>query len=891
MTDVTGTFYGYWGKTGPDDSYHLLPYHCLDVAAVLTAMIEKDDRIKLRLTGISGLDVDALLPWLTFFAALHDIGKYSLGFQEKSPEVMALLGKPLTGVCCGDHHTTLGMWFWQNKLARTLTQGQLSLKPRQVRCLAPLAEAAFGHHGQPASLECGRRPFSGSEADVLCLVNIFTGLFLSNAVPPPEEESAWRKLSWLFAGLLVAADWIGSASRWFPLRNDVVALETYWSLACKKAGIAVEESGLLHPSPSPLRDFHALVPNIPIHCPPSPLQEHALNHAPTQGPQLHIFEDLTGAGKTEAALLCAHGIMSQGEAGGLFIALPTMATANAMYARLAETHRTLFAKESRPSLMLAHGARRIHEDFLETIALERNQSARKDWSLENSRAECSAWLADNRKKALLAPCGAGTLDQALLAVLPTRHQSLRLLGLTRVVLVADEIHAYDEYTGELLQKLLTFLGALGASAILLTATLPLALRQKLVDAYCVGRGWDFDVLRESAFPLASRVCAEGIREVPIQASRSLEVAVDQIHDPERMFTALLQARAAGACACWVRNTVDDAIEAYQYLLEAGIPESDIILFHARFAMADRLRIEEQVLTLFGKQASPRDRSGKIVIGTQVLEQSLNLDFDLMLSDVAPMDCLIQRAGRCHRFGKTIHRPEGFSKPLLLVLTPPPDDEPAKNWHPRMFPRACWVYPRQAVLWRTARLLQEKGRLALPEDARELMEGAYGRFEAPDVFLDVDMTPEGEARAKAAMAHRNALAFDLGYRLDAAETMWTSDARVPTRLGEDTVRVRLCRMVQGSIHLWAGPDVSPLNCARSEVPINANRLRSVWPDDPEMLAATEAFAHTMPDEGRHCLVLALRPGPDADQWQALGLDHKERPVRINYDRMGLRLVKE
>lgn len=892
MKIVPPSVYGYWGKTD-SSACHLLPYHCLDVAAVLRALVEKDPRIRRRLADTADRKLETLLPWLFFFASVHDLGKFSAQFQEKSPEAMALLGKSLSGSLCHVHHTVLGMWLWRKKLARILAGTPLALKPAQVRCLQPLAEAAFGHHGQPAGDDCGRRPFSGAENDAVLLAEALTALFLRDAAPPSEDESAWRAVSWLFSGLLVAADWIGSSSRWFPLRADIVDLQSYWQGACEQALVAVEECGLLHPQPSAVREFHALVPNIPAHCPPSPLQEHALRQAPTHGPQLHIFEDLTGAGKTEAALLCGHGIMEHGEAGGLFIALPTMATANAMYARLAGTYRALFADSARPSLMLAHGARRIHEDFLQTIALEPERPHALDGQRENSRAECAAWLADNRKKALLAPCGAGTLDQALLAVLPIRHQSLRLLGLSRVVLVADEIHAYDEYTGELLQKLLTFLAAMGASAVLLTATLPLALRQKLVDAYCAGRQWDGERLRETAFPLATRVCGEGVRETPIPASRTLEVAVELAHDPERMFSALKQARAAGACVCWVRNTVDDAIEAYQRLLADGIPESDILLFHARFAMADRLKIEERILALFGKDGSILDRAGKIVIGTQVLEQSLNLDFDLMLSDIAPMDCLIQRAGRCHRFGADMPRASGYARPLLVVLTPEPEDSPARNWHPRMFPRACWVYPRQAVLWRTARLLRQKGGLALPADARELMEGAYGRLEdleAPDLFLDVDMTPEGEARAKEAMALRNALAIDQGYGLEAAETMWASDARVPTRLGEDTVRVRLCRMVDGIIQLWSSPDLSALTCARSEVSINANRLQAVWPDDPELQAATTSFAATMPDHGEHCLTVVLRPESEAGAWQAMGLDRQGRTVRISYGPLGLRLAK-
>src|SRR5262249_9039299 len=155
---------------------------------------------------------------------------------------------------------------------------------------------------------------------------------------------------------------------------------------------------------------------------------------------LAIIEDVTGSGKSEAALIFAARLLSGGRADGLYFALPTMATANAMYDRLAASYRRLFADGSTPSLVLAHGKRRLHNGFADSI-LESEERQPQPYD-EDAVAACAMWIADDRRKAFLAHVGIGTVDQALLGVLPSRHQSLRLWGLSDRVLVIDEAHAY-----------------------------------------------------------------------------------------------------------------------------------------------------------------------------------------------------------------------------------------------------------------------------------------------------------------------------------------------------------------------------------------------------------------------------------------------------------------
>jgi len=688
---------------------------------------------------------------------------------------------------------------------------------------------------------------------------------------------------------------MGSSQKWFRYGQAEVPPKDYWLTALIQAEKAVQECGILHPEPCRQGTFHTLLPNLPPDAKPTSLQAYALMDVfPNPGPQLHIFEDLTGSGKTEAALLRAYGIMSTGEASGLFFALPTMATANAMYSRMAQTYRALFVEGSSPSLILAHGARTIHEEFLGSIELENASIGAVHLEEEESGPECGRWLSDNRKKALLAPCGAGTLDQALLGVLPARHQCLRLLGLSRTVLIADEIHAYDEYTGKILQSLLTFLGAMGSSVILLTATLTKALREQFVQSYLVGRGIEVPDLECESFPLATSISDEGYLEVPLESTRKIDVPVQLTDNPDDMFEALRQAHATGACSCWIRNTVNDAVAAYERLLAEGIPQEDVTLFHARFTMADRLDIERRVLELFGKNSTPKLRKSKIVIGTQVLEQSLNLDWDILLSDLAPMDLMIQRAGRCHRFVFPFARPIGYEKPLMIVLSPEPDTTVSKTWYANLLGNAAWVYPRQAVLWRTAHLLKKEGRIELPEKARNLMENAYGGenvyegLEAPEILLEADRKAEGDDRAKHTMAYLNTLKLDQGYSIDASDMRWEEDVRVPTRLGEDTIRLRLCTVQNGKINLWVPGRTTATACARSEVPVSAHKVKESLIADSALKQELEKFKESMPDQGKFCVLMPLFASEN-EEWTGQAVDGRGRNVKILYSkRTGIRL---
>jgi CRISPR-associated endonuclease/helicase Cas3 len=296
--------------------------------------------------------------------------------------------------------------------------------------------------------------------------------------PDPTKLAA---VSWSLVGLANLADWIGSSRTHFPYHAPNTTLSAYWAYAQAQAVAAVNEAGIAATVPSADQSVKRLFPGITT---PSPLQAHLASVELPDGPLLAIVEDVTGSGKTEAAILLAGRLIAGGRAYGLFFALPTMATANAMFDRLSEGYRRLFADASQPSLVLAHGRRALHPGFEASIlphAANEKREAHAERIGDASSAVCAAWIADDRRKAFLAHVGVGTVDQAFLAALPVKHQAMRLWGLADRVLIVDEAHAYDAYMGRELERVLEFHAALGGTAIILSATLPAAQREALLE--------------------------------------------------------------------------------------------------------------------------------------------------------------------------------------------------------------------------------------------------------------------------------------------------------------------------------------------------------------------------------------------------------------------------
>lgn len=510
------------------------------------------------------------------FAALHDLGKIGIAFRD-----MLRQRRPQDA---GAH--------WE------VTEAFLRLHDARLAGLGaePFARqeiyaACAGHHGRPPhrDLPFGRanRPggswktmldAAGPQAveDAGHVIEAFLALWPEAGLGSLSQIQAQR-LSWQLNGLITAADWIGSNPAWFPPCAASPDLAAYLTQARSKARHAVSQAGLAPAlsADGPLFTF-ALRP-MQAACAASPMPE---------GPMLALIEDETGSGKTEAALILAQRMLRSGKATGLYFALPTMATADAMFARIADILPRLFP--GGPSLTLAHGRAALSDRFRDL------HQAR---ALNPDEPGPTDWLADSRRRALLAQVGVGTIDQALLAVVRAKHAALRQFGLSRKILIVDEAHEMgDAYMGVLLERLLHLHAAQGGSAILMSATLDLGLRARLVAAFEAGAGRVSEPPEERAYP-ALTVPGVTLPEVSPAPSLRGPVAVNRLESAEQSLFLLTQAARTGAACVWVRNAVDEALAAVRALCARGVPAD---LLHARFTLHDRKRHEGKSLEHTGK---------------------------------------------------------------------------------------------------------------------------------------------------------------------------------------------------------------------------------------------------------------------------------------------------
>ncbi len=897
----TPSFLHYWGKSalGEQADYHPLAWHCLDVAGVVAAMLDGDPLLLRRVANLAHLEQHVVRSWLPVIAALHDLGKFGRGFQHQVGELRdRLSGVPLlpgySRPANSPRHDALGLVIWRNAqldLAGLLDirEEGMALPADKVRqILEPWVAAATGHHGRPAFYDKPLREVLDrqDQAAVQDWVRQVVAVLKPSVLEWPVGRGAelLKPSSWLVAGLVTLADWLGSNQEFFRYSPDVVAVVDYWDMAQARARRAVSESGLL---PHRVRPSLALA-DLTAGATATPLQHAVAAHALPAGPQLHVIEDLTGSGKTEAALLLAHRLVQQGLGNGIYFALPTMATSNGMYARAAVWHRALF-DDAGPEIVLAHA----QADRVQRAAGDPSRYG-KDGDVPAGRMRQS-WLADNRKKALLAQMGIGTVDQALLGILKVKHSTLRQLGIARNVLIIDEVHAFDSYTGRLIEVLLELQAMHGGSAIVLSATLTLELRRKLVAAFergvaaakmpgarVISRGptgvpaqtlLPPPAIASSAYPLWTVASGVGAVETAIGASPDScrKLPARFVHAEAAVLAELGRAAAASLCAVWIRNTVDDALRSVQALRDAGLAAE---VFHARMMAGDRAQVEKQVLKRFGK-GSGVERAAHVLVATQVVEQSLDIDFDVMVTDLAPADLLVQRAGRLHRHrrrgdGSLTDGPDERPMPELVILAPAWADEPAANWLAALLPGTEAVYRDPAMLWRSQHVLQDRGAIDVPADARHLVEFAIDGNEVPPEFAGKANRAEGEAMAKGGLAGLNQIQPKSGYFSADALAQWHEDAEMPTRIGDPTERLRLARLDGDHLLPLCSQWLAGADWFDADVQVRAGRVAA---PSAAMLPHIERALANMPDGGRWTTTVVL--SKDADSvWRGQGIEYRE-----------------
>jgi CRISPR-associated endonuclease/helicase Cas3 len=562
------------------------------------------------------------------------------------------------------------------------------------------------------------------------------GYFFEQLPCPRPELTNISTVIMALTGFTILCDWLGSNGLYFPARSEV-DLDEYAQESARLAQQAVEKAGFFQPSQSAVAAGFATL--FPDKKPSRPLQD-AIDAIPSEllsGPCLAVIEAPTGEGKTEAALALAHRLAQASGTDELYCALPTTATSNQMFGRLAEYIRDRLGLPAR--VKLVHGQAFLVEDALQLDPLDNGgQDDSKQASLE--------WFT-SKKLALLAPFGVGTIDQVELAALNVKHNALRMIGLAGKVVIVDEVHAYDVYMTTIVERLLNWLAALGTSVILLSATLPDARRAALARAY--GGHVDQGIPDQEAYPslwVVGRTGGYQATPPAYQPNHPLEIGNLHLADDDAKAKAdwLLKAVTGGGCACWITNTVDRAQRMFEALTQMERPDVDCMLLHARFPLDDRQKLERKLADKYGPQQQGDRPQRGIVIGTQVLEQSLDLDFDVMVSDLAPIDLLLQRAGRLHR-----HQRGDRGAPRLWINT-----ALEANGDPKL--GVDKIIYDEYILRQTWLALAGKSEITLPADYRPLIEAVYDESgPVPDSPLtgvwqrlkDREVNAEGEAEQR------------------------------------------------------------------------------------------------------------------------------------------------
>jgi CRISPR-associated endonuclease/helicase Cas3 len=738
----------FWGKTPrpgePVDHYHPAIYHMLDVAYVAETLL-RDGAPRLRqalLHAWKGCDPDLLVAWLPFLIATHDLGKISAAFQgqAKSADTQAQRNR-LQGLGINFVTSSLDLYH-ADVSALWLHEALVQQEPGVSRNLMwVLRDAMGGHHGRFADAMSGirkrlvvsersERRWNQWRRDTYLLLRSL--LAPSGALAALGAPQSVRPATAALTGFIVWCDWMGSNEQDFPA-SRAIPVEEYPALSRQRAQIALERHRLRFERPAPVYSGYADL----FADPPRPLQElvDALPANMLAEPLLVVIEAPTGEGKTEAALALARRIAAQQGIDEIFFALPTLATGNQMFLRLEKFYTDLYADQG--AVRLTHGQALVVEEDLRrrlTFAPD-NDSSDPDGRSADTALE---WFV-GPKKGMLAPFGVGTVDQVELAGLNVRHYALRLFGLAGKTIVIDEVHAYDAYMSTILEHTLTWLARMGCSIILLSATLPAARHNALAAAFREGLEANQQTMSigDRPYPAVSLYTAKMQHHASCAVFRGEQrftIRLAEWRDPIAEATYLMELVREGGAVARLCNRVDDAQAIYRELLrQQGTTPNSHVLLHARFPLKERQRLEQKIDALIGRQSERGSTDSLIIIGTQVLEQSLDYDVDVMVSDFAPIDLLLQRAGRLHRHKRTGRRPLHHARPVMEVLAPQKSGRPDwDRWAPIYSPY---------ILWRSwneiqQRLDGEHCMIVLPRDYRPLIEAVYSPITTTSLSSDI-----------------------------------------------------------------------------------------------------------------------------------------------------------
>lgn len=789
-----------WGKFEKDDYHHLF-HHCADVAACFEAIANIPViRNRMECSARSRLS-DIQISRLAVLAFLHDAGKLHPGFQSKAWD---------PGIWSGNRHGHV-------QEGAAIFFGDTIKEIKKNLLVSDIAKwqgdellfSAFAHHGRPFKIE---RHASKEWHDIPSIgykpieLTIKMGELIRQWYPQAFDENEKNPLpdtpdfQHLFCGLVSLADWIGSTKTFFDFASDLD--EQYIIKARQKASYAISSIGLdvnkFRIITQGRSDFETITNGQ------KPRQQQALIGGLSLEEQLVILESETGSGKTEAAIWRFAQLFEAGMVDGLYFALPTRAAAIQIHRRVTEIMSRLFNGGEPEPVMVVPG-------YLKAGAAkgQRLSGWHVHWDDDDGMDEkrlLSRWAAESDKRSLAAAIAIGTVDQAMLAGLQVKHAHLRSAALSKSFLVIDEVHASDRYMSEIQNHLLKTHLERGGYAMLMSATLGSAARTKWL-----GQKHDptFDEAVQAPYPAIWVKSHENpISCLTTTAQKSVQMELIQSMEGSVAAQIAIKAARKGARVLVIRNTVTAAVKTFEPVLEecphlllhaAGKP----CLHHSRFAGEDRALLDRTV----EEALSPKKRKsgGIIVIGTQTLEQSLDIDADLLITDLCPIDVLLQRIGRLHRH--QIDRPSGYETPECYVMSPsnglakllkPEFENGLGSWKgPGGF---NGIYQDLSGLELTRRLVENHNKWVIPSMNRMLVESAthpkmIGKIndELGQEWKNYWNNIYGKTIAEAISANN----IKLQTKNNFSETMFpeANEELIRTRLGSEGAKIKFSKTIE------------------------------------------------------------------------------------------------
>lgn len=744
-----------WAKK-EDQQWHSLLAHSADVAGVLYLLLQETN-LSDRLGTLAGLDLSpAHVDRLAVLAALHDAGKASRGFQEGASGHL--------GVIIGLFDANGGKYLAPLPLQDMVPWFQDGGHLRRFLI------TTWSHHGVPIpeanpEISAWHPSEDGYDpADVLSRLarhvqsDWFPQAFSpSGPVAPFPDAAAFENA---FAGLLTLADWIGSDRRYFPYENDEDA--NAWDRARTRAEAALHDMGILHSAPH--SGIHTLLdPHTPyeFQSAGTDLEGHVV-----------VAEGPTGSGKTELALGRFARLRRAGEVEGMFFGVPTRAAAKQLHRRVRESAASIFEEpppviQAVPGYIKAddeHGIRRGWDVYWE------NETGRRNWAAENS------------KRFTAAPIAVGTIDQVLMAMLESPHAHMRMAGLLNSFLVVDEVHSTSTYMATVLKDVVRVHAEAGGHALLMSATVQSSTRSSLL-----GRpSPDLEDAVATDYPYVISGHDSRSPSIPERLEKTVRLDVREVEDPDAEFRRAVEAHADDGRVLGIRNTVKGARKT-QKALSCNTLQVDgtPVAHHSRYAQPDRDQLDEALLNLYGEK-NKEGTETLATIATQTVEQSLDIDSDVMVTDLVPMPVFLQRLGRLWRHpGRP--RPAAFDVATCIVIVPEGNLASFLNDGEGYGPMGIGtVYEDLRILQATLNVLRndDGDTINIPEDSRRLVEHATHR----DILDDICDTEEWEAHARYVTGEQkgdesHADLVSLNWFTDRYSKMNFTSADVRSRLGE------------------------------------------------------------------------------------------------------------